>query len=193
MTEEREGFAARWSRLKRQRAARDAEETKAPAPEPVAEPDAVADAPPDPPPPEELPDPDTLAPDADFSVFLRENVPEMLRRKALRRLWRTNPIIASVDMLDDYCEDFTDAATVVPAVATAFRTGRKLLEGTEKGGRTETPSDEAVAEVAAPRPQSEGPPVVADAAAGEIPPGGAGDAEESTGAAPSERDPSRRS
>lgn len=150
MTEEREGFAARWSRLKRQG---DRAGERPSQPEPAAEtvPPPAAQTAAEPVAAEELPDPETLSPDADFSVFMRENVPELLRRRALRRLWRSNPIIASVDMLDDYCEDFTDAATAATALKTAFRTGRKMLEEAAEGdGRAGGARREAAAPAVAP-------------------------------------------
>lgn len=135
---ERESFLRRWSRLKRGGDADGRSERDAGAPQqPVREeeqgaPAAAAGA------VESLPDPDSLPPDGDFSVFLREGVPELLRQKALRRLWRTNPIIRTVDMLDDYCEDFTDAATVVAGLRTAIAKGRETIErAQEKLARAE--------------------------------------------------------
>ena len=61
----------------------------------------------------DLPDPDSLVEGDDFSVFLRRTVPERIRLRALRRLWTTNPVLANLDGLIDYGEDFTDAATVI--------------------------------------------------------------------------------
>ena len=50
--------------------------------------------------------------ESDFTVFMNDKVPETLRRMALRKLWRSNPILANVDGLNDYDEDFSDAAAV---------------------------------------------------------------------------------
>ncbi len=135
---ERESFLRRWSRLKRGGAAEERSERSAGAPaEPGREEERIAPAAGQEA-AEPLPDPDSLPPDGDFSVFLREGVPEMLRQKALRRLWRTNPIIRTVDMLDDYCEDFTDAATVVAGLQTAIAKGREALaEAREKLARAD--------------------------------------------------------
>jgi len=55
---------------------------------------------------------ETLDYESDFTVFMNDKVPETLRRMALRKLWRSNPILANIDGLNDYDEDFTDAATV---------------------------------------------------------------------------------
>jgi len=92
-----------------------------------------------------LPDPDSLAPGDDFAAFLKREVPERLRRRALRKLWRTNPALANVDGLVEYGEDFTMPESAAGAVvATAYRVGRGLL----------TPDAEA-APVAATEPGAE--------------------------------------
>ena len=44
-----------------------------------------------------LKDPDTLEAGDDFSAFLQSAVPERLRRRALRRLWLSNPLLANLD------------------------------------------------------------------------------------------------
>ena len=75
-----------------------------------------------------LPDPDALGPGDDFSAFMAKTVPDRLRRRALRRLWISNPILANLDELVDYGEDFTDAATVVENLQTAYRVGKGMLE-----------------------------------------------------------------
>ncbi len=82
-----------------------------------------------------LPDPDTLGPDADFSAFLQEAVPERLRRRALRRLWLSNPVLANLDELVDYGEDFTDAAMVPAALQTAYQVGKGMMHHVEEIAR----------------------------------------------------------
>jgi len=129
---EDESFLARWSRLKRAGGAveEEAEPRAAPAPAPAAESrdeparsgERVAA------PEIELPDPDTLDATADFRIFLREGVPEELRQRALRRLWRVNPIISSVCPLVDHGEDYTDAATVIPDLKSVFKVGLDALD-----------------------------------------------------------------
>jgi len=54
-------------------------------------------------------------------------VPERLRRRALRQLWRLNPVLANLDGLNDYDGDFTNAATDAPGVKTAYQVGKGLL------------------------------------------------------------------
>ena len=61
--------------------------------------------------PEDLPDIESLDEHSDFTVFLKKGVPEALRRQALQRLWRSNPVFANLDGLAEYDEDYSDAAT----------------------------------------------------------------------------------
>ncbi len=94
-----EGRLTRWSRLKQE------SREEAPSPPAEAEPEA---APPISPPisPEDLPSIDSLNADSDFTVFLREGVPEDLARAALRKLWLSDPVFGELDGLNDYDEDF---------------------------------------------------------------------------------------
>ena len=74
-----------------------------------------------------LPDPDSLIKGDDFKAFLRAAVPARLRNRALRRLWISDPVLANLDGLNDYDQDFTDAATAMPVLKTAYRVGRGML------------------------------------------------------------------
>jgi hypothetical protein len=71
----------------------------------------------------------------DFSVFMAKAVPDQLRRRALRTLWRSNPVLANVDMLVDYGEDFTDAALAVENIQTAYQVGKGMLKHVEEMAR----------------------------------------------------------
>jgi hypothetical protein len=75
-----------------------------------------------------LKDPDTMQQGDDFSAFMQRAVPEALRRRALRRLWVSNPVLANLDGLIDHGEDYTDAATVVPGMKTAYQVGKGMLQ-----------------------------------------------------------------
>lgn len=93
-----------------------------------------------------LKDPDEMAKGDDFSAFMKAAVPAKLRNRALRRLWRTNPVLANLDDLVDYGEDFTDAGTVVGKLATAYRVGKGYLDdlpAKEAEKATPAPVDEA--------------------------------------------------
>ncbi|WP_085308390.1 DUF3306 domain-containing protein [Planktotalea arctica] len=83
----------------------------------------------------DLPDPDTMGKGDDFSVFMKQIVPDRIRRRALRTLWRTNPVLANVDMLVDYGEDFTDSAMVIENMQTAYQVGKGMLKHIEEMAR----------------------------------------------------------
>ncbi|MFB9149693.1 DUF3306 domain-containing protein [Roseovarius ramblicola] len=74
-----------------------------------------------------LPDPDTLEAGGDFRAFMDRAVPERLRRRALRRLWLSNPALANLDGMVDYGEDFTDSACVIEGMQTAYQVGKGML------------------------------------------------------------------
>ncbi len=80
----------------------------------------------------DLPDIDSLTADSDFSAFLQHGVPEDLRQKALRKLWRLDPTLANLDGLNDYDDDFTDLALAVDGIKTAYRVGKGLLADAEE-------------------------------------------------------------
>lgn len=120
-----EDFLSRWSRRKR---AVVEEETTAPeaAPKPEAEPDT----------PEEeaalladlnLPMPESLKPGDDFSAFMADGVPQFLRKRALRVLWRSNPVLANLDGLNDYDDDFRSPELTQKVLATAYQVGRGIV------------------------------------------------------------------
>ncbi len=52
-----------------------------------------------------LPAVETLGADSDYSGFMRPGVPEALRVQALRKLWRSHPVLGAVDELSDYGSD----------------------------------------------------------------------------------------
>ena len=72
--------------------------------------------------PEDLVDLDieSLEPGYDFSRFIKDDVPDMLRRRGLRQLWRSNSVLANLDGMNEYDEDYTDAAVGVAAMKDFF-------------------------------------------------------------------------
>ena len=80
----------------------------------------------------DLPNPDEMQAGDDFSAFMKETVPAALRNRALKRLWTSNPVLANVDMLVDYGEDFTAAADPVGIVKTIYRVGKGMLPDEEE-------------------------------------------------------------
>ncbi len=191
MTErDEDGFLDRWSRRKRGEASPGAPETEtAEAAQPAAKPAEPSGGRSGPPPararptaagplqsedapdsgdPEvvaKLPDLDTLKEDSDFTVFLQDGVPDALRRQALRRLWRTNPVLANLDGLNDYDEDYTVSEPLVKALKTVYEAGKGDLDEDEtaapegEAGKGDLDEDETAA------PEGE----AAEAEAGEMP------------------------
>lgn len=79
-----------------------------------------------------LPDPSTLNEGDDFKMFLEARVPERLRRIALRRLWRSNPIFGHLDGLNEYDEDFRAAAAAAGGVVqTLYQVGQGFVKPEE--------------------------------------------------------------
>ncbi len=143
--EEDTGFLSRWSRRKLaaketapgEAKADEALQTPEPphAPEADAEARAARDA--------ELAanreaaeavDLETLSEHSDFSVFMKDGVPAILRRRAMAALWRSSAVFANIDGLVDYGEDYTDPAFVPAALKSAWQVGRGYLkdDGAEK-------------------------------------------------------------
>ena len=69
---------------------------------------------------------------SDYSRFMKEGVPEAIRRRALRMLWSSNPILANIDGLNDYDEDFTDAALAVKVLSSNYKPGTGYLTEEER-------------------------------------------------------------
>jgi hypothetical protein len=150
--DEEKGFLSRWSQRKRE-----AEEEAAAGaieapqggagPQRVAAPDAAgvpaADDGPEPIDPRELPDIDTLDAGSDFSVFMKDGVPQALKQRALRKLWHVDPAFREICMLDDYNLDYTDAAMVVPNMKTIYQVGKGMvLPDDEKPEDEEQPGED---------------------------------------------------
>ena len=94
----------------------------------------------------ELPDPEDLADESDLTQFLDGDLPERLRQMALRRLWRLNPLFGHVCDMVEYGEDYTDAATVMEGMQTAYQVGqgyKKKAQDTDEAAESETPDTEA--------------------------------------------------
>ncbi|TGN39164.1 DUF3306 domain-containing protein [Marinobacter confluentis] len=82
-----------------------------------------------------LPDPDALEQGTDIKGFLRQEIPEFLRRKALRALWRSNPIFGVLDRLNEYDEDYSKAFIPEGGVKTAYKVGKGGFLDLEKRER----------------------------------------------------------
>jgi Protein of unknown function (DUF3306) len=141
MADDEEGFVRRWSRRKSEARAPAAPVEPAPSPAPAAAATSPATSPvPAEGGPEEvieavdpaaLPAIESLSYDSDFTVFLRPGVPAELRRRALQQLWRSDPVLANLDGLVEYGEDYSRIGTVEEVVRTAYQVGRGMLDRIE--------------------------------------------------------------
>ncbi|AML52013.1 DUF3306 domain-containing protein [Falsihalocynthiibacter arcticus] len=75
----------------------------------------------------DLPDPETLKLGDDFAAFMAQAVPEHLRKRALRKLWRSNPVLACVDGLNDYDDDYLTGSFGNAPITTSYQVGKGLL------------------------------------------------------------------
>lgn len=100
----------------------------------------------------ELPAPESLKEGDDFSVFMGKMVPDRLRRRALRCLWRSNPVLANVDGLVDYGQDFSDNAMCVENLQTAYQVGKGMLSHIEALAKQ---AEQTVQDEAEPSPADE--------------------------------------
>ncbi len=141
-----EKFIGRWSRLKQKRRRRepgpgDVPKDESARPEPADAQSATGE--------EEtaaldLPDIETLDKDSDFTVFMKEGVPEALQRQALRKLWRSDPVFAVIDGLDDYDDDYRTAFVVAENLAKRLEKSGK--GAADRGTETEAEGDEGLTE-----------------------------------------------
>jgi len=49
----------------------------------------------------------------DFSIFMKRGVPDLLRKKALQKFFNSNPVLANLDGLNDYDEDYNNPLHMV--------------------------------------------------------------------------------
>lgn len=92
---------------------------------------------------EDLPDVEAMDADSDYTMFLGENVPQDLAKMALRKLWRSDPLLANIDGLNDYDEDFSKAGMVTEAVKTAYKVGKGFLTEEDENEESKPHEDSA--------------------------------------------------
>lgn len=144
-------------------AAGEADVRSAPVAQPRGDTGAPADvaAPPpagetDAPHPAELIDIDKLTKNSDFSAFVMKGVPAALQRKALRKLWTLDPVLANLDGLNDYeniIEDFgisdLNPGSTGWKIGRGFMTDEDFAEVNRRGGYLPPEEREADGEGAA--------------------------------------------
>jgi hypothetical protein len=99
---------------------------------------------------EDLPAIDSLTLDSDFTAFLKEGVPEELKKLALRKLWASDPFLAKPEVLDLYNLDFS-MPVATEAVKTLYQVGKGMALPEDEEKPTVQPRPEASPE-ASPAP-----------------------------------------
>ena len=92
----------------------------------------------------ELPDPNDVEEEGELDRFFDGKTPERLRQMALRRLWRINPLFGIVDEMVEYGEDYTDAATVIDGMQTAYQVGKGYLNKAIESGEEDDGEDDGI-------------------------------------------------
>jgi len=90
----------------------------------------------------DLQDPEEMGLGDDFSGFMKATVPERLRRRALRKLWLSNPVLANVDNLVDYGDDFTLGTSALETVQTVYQVGKGMLAHVEEMAKQQEAAEE---------------------------------------------------
>ena len=104
MSDEKEPFLARWSRLKRE----------APAEKPDASPAPT------------VPPVENLTPESDFAAFMNPKVRDELRRLALRKLF-SDPHFNVPDPFEPYSRDWTVGEPIPPELLATLNQARSVL------------------------------------------------------------------
>jgi hypothetical protein len=151
MTDQEEGFAGRWSRLKAETRAKEAEAALAaetPA-VPVAAPETAAPAEEPAEAKIELPPLESLTKDSDYSLFMRADVADGTRKEALRKLWTLDPHFAAIDISECHSIDFNAVQTFPEGLLnTIYRVGSGMVEAVEAIEREEAAAKQAAEKVA---------------------------------------------
>ena len=93
-----------------------------------------------------LPDPASMEQGDDFSAFMSRDVPEHLRKRALRTLWRSNPVLANVDGLNEYDDDYRAAMLLQEPIKTAYQVGKGMKAHIDEMARQAREADEQPSE-----------------------------------------------
>jgi putative acetyltransferase len=113
---------------------------------------------------------DALDAKSDYARFLAKGVPEVIKQKALRKLWASDPVFSQIEPLQEYAGDITDAAVAVPAgtLKTAYRVGKGFLSDEEVAAWEKLGHPAEPEKVATSPPVTDAPPSRPDASAGAL-------------------------
>ena len=147
MTQEKEAFLSRWSRLKREAPEKDAalEEKKAAEAQPAPA----------------LPPVESLTPQSEFAGFMHPKVEDTLRRMALKKLF-SDPHFNTPDPFEPFSGDWTVAESIPPEMLAKLNQARSALfspeEREKQDKETQAAEGEAKGEVQAKVEVQEGEP-----------------------------------
>ena len=65
---------------------------------------------------------------SDYQVFFKEGVSDAVKQMALRKLWRSNPVFANLDGLNDYDENFASPHHIIEKFQSAWKVGKGYLQ-----------------------------------------------------------------
>ena len=101
-----------------------------------------------------LPPVENLTADSDFTPFFQTGVPSALKKAALRKLWSSDPVLANVDGLNDYDEDFAKMG-LGKVVQTVYQVGKGMIGAKKEPGSPDIPDPDTDAEQANNSPTTE--------------------------------------
>lgn len=78
-----------------------------------------------------LPKIEDLNEESDYTVFLKDGVPDFIKRRALRVLWRVNPFFNFTDGLAEYDEDYNVVHKIIDEMTGHYQVGRGHLSQQE--------------------------------------------------------------
>ena len=73
-------------------------------------------------------DPEVIEDETKLDTLLQGEFPDRIRQMALRRMWRLSPLFRFADEMVEYGENYTDAATVIDGMQTAYQVGKGYLQ-----------------------------------------------------------------
>jgi Protein of unknown function (DUF3306) len=106
MSEEKEAFLSRWSRLKREQPIEQKAEPETPAPV--------------------LPPVESLTPESDYAGFMHPKVKDDLRRLALKKLFG-DPHFNVADPFEPFSGDWTGGESITPELLATLNQARSVL------------------------------------------------------------------
>lgn len=100
-------------------------------------------------------DPEAIEDEDKLDTLLKGQFPDRIRQMALRRMWRLNPLFRFADEMVEYGENYTDAATVIDGMQTAYQVGKGYLQ--KAFDAVDDDKADAVAAGAEAKPLADGP------------------------------------